>query len=199
MYYDDSYKVLADLSVPSATRFAQANGLEMEVRREPKYRDTVVAMLRKPALIDECLETCEELVYADVDILFRPGARLEQVMVGELNVSTDFNGLCAGFMALRSTPKIRRLVRIWRELGLMIGAARQHDQATMKLLVANFQWVADLVYKIPFEVVSHPWIKPPGSVAHHFWSQDADLEDLAALMTGFGFYESRAPVPDAVL
>ena len=186
MYYDDARQAVGDIASKSAALFADNNGYDFVLLRESVYEHPIA---QKPKFIYRYLGECDRLIYADADVLLRPDALAHGVFVRDINVSTDFNGLCVGFMALNSTPEVMKVIRIWSDLGIMEGADRQ-DQTTFKMLVLNFKWIADLVYGIPWEIVSNPK-GGRGLLAHHFWSQFS--AEAAEQMASYRFGVEEPP------
>jgi hypothetical protein len=186
MYYDPTRADIAQIAIPAATAFAQANGYDLIIRATEAFPDANTAMFYKPLLIAEQLPPCAKLIYVDVDILFRPGATDQELFRSDLNVSCDFNGLCVGFMALRNTETVRRAIQVWNELGPLKGAP-QHDQTTFKWLVENVPWITGMTSLIPMGLVSNPRHPVPGTVAHHFWSQHSGKEWIAKSMAEYRF------------
>ena len=157
--------------------FAERNGFEHVNVYEPEFKRP---WMQKSYLLVEWLEKCDRLIYTDLDVLFTATATADPLFCKDINASSDTGGLCAGFLALNSTPDVRRFVYIWSQLGLM-RFPKLHDQDTFQLLTYTFGWIHSITYSIPTKIVSNLQTGTHGLVAHHFWCQH-DVEDCAQRM-----------------
>lgn len=165
MYYDDRRREAAELCIPEARLVANRSGDELIVHQKPNDVEPYTA---KQRYIRNALFLYETVIYSDVDVLFRPGSRMDFEFPTPILLSEDDGGLCCGFMAFRRTEKVAALLTIWAYLGLADNS-RLFDQSTFALLWNNFSWVRDLTSPIPQSVVSNPKSGCVGSLAHHFW------------------------------
>ena len=185
MYHDDGRKDYAAISVPSARAFAVAAGLNFHLNTANLYQ---VSMMRKVLFLQAALADSERVIYADVDVVFRPGITdVEALFTGPVNVSTDVNGLCAGFMTFTKSSEVERLLRVWWDLGCTNSNdnSEYQDQGTLKMLHRNFDWVKALVREIPTTLVSNPDCAELGAIAHHVWGRTQRLDRMQNLKWEF--------------
>jgi hypothetical protein len=163
--------------VPTAKAYAEANGLELVVETAHYYDHPYMQKLK---FVEQHLPKAERLIYADTDVLFRPGAGLtERLFERPFNVSFDGNGICTALMAFKNERHTWNLLDVWTRLGEAdIGFYRDwHEQSTMVVLYQNFGWVRDMTHLISWELVSHR-NSPPGLIAYHNGSGDDGAERM---------------------
>jgi len=172
--YDEAYDKIGAASWQSAWDFCHAAKVSLcetrlkELGREP-YMVKICEILRH-------IENHEMVIYADADILFNPNATEIPRLFYEkpLMLSRDSLGVCCGFMVVHQTPQTHRLLETWARLGYSNKPGRNTgDQDTLKLLMANFNWVGELIGVIPEDVISNPERGPKvglGSIGHHYWA-----------------------------
>lgn len=190
IYYDDRYREIGALAEASAGAFAARAGLEFCCMRQPIYPEPYLVKLD---LLLSALEKYDSVVYADADVLFRPSATelWPGATTAPMLLSEDSNGLCAGVLSVSRHDGIIKLLQVWRALGgckklePVFDCPFQQDQATLKLLIANFTWVEALVGTIPRDYVSNEECPVPGKVAHHFWCNVRGAAATAAKMRAF--------------
>ena len=164
-HYDDRRREVFELSHPNIQQFAEANGYQHVVEYAPVYDRPY---LQKVSFLRQYLEQCDRLLYCDVDVMFRAGARGDELFAAPINAASDCGGLCAGFLALQSTDAVKKFLRLWDDLGLM-RFAKFYDQDTFQLLTYSFKWINDLTQAIPMKVISNFKTGTGGIVGHHFW------------------------------
>ena len=180
--YDQRYQHLAELTRPSCENL----GLEL-VEVVKNVEGPFPYLTRANETLRLFGEGHHEIIYADVDVLFNPKGREAKLPLSDkpFLLSCDSAGLCTGFMVMRRTPEMVRLLVAWANLGSAdeTGPHFFHDQTTLKLMAGNFQWVRDLIKFIPTTLVSNPECAgKPGKLAHHFWANGGP-EYLANLAT----------------
>lgn len=167
-YYDDRRREVFELSYPNLKQFAAENDYQHVIEYAPIYDRPFI---QKQVFLRQYLEQCDRLLYCDVDVMFRAGAKGDGLFVSPVNAASDYGGLCAGFLALQSTDPVKKFIRLWDELGLM-RYRRMNDQDTFQMLVHNFNWINSLTRGIPQTEVSNLASGVRGSIAHHFWCQN---------------------------
>jgi hypothetical protein len=185
MYYDDRYREIGSVSEPSARSFAERAGLQFCCIRQERFDEPYLIKLN---LLLNALENYDYVAYTDADVLFRPTATelWPGASVSPLAFSTDSNGICAGVFSAARDTDVLKLLRAWRALGACNNCGHQQDQATLKLLIQHFAWIAALVRTISHTYVSNEECAP-GSVAHHFWCNVRGDAATAAKMRAFAW------------
>jgi hypothetical protein len=180
VYYDDRRKAYAELSLPSARAYAEASGFDVVVETAVEY---ACPYMVKVDFLLKHLRGCDRLLYADVDLLFRPGATgVGGLFERPFGTHWDGNGVCTAFLALRNEPDVWRLLRLWRKVGPVTLGDRKRwvDQGPLGVLADNWKWVRDTVQTVPHGVVS-PWGQPPGRLAVHCGTWGDGLARLRGL------------------
>jgi len=168
--FNKSYEPIANLSRSSVSDFVAKNDIGLI---ESPYTGPM-------AKVDQALRvfnstSADFVIYADVDVIFRPNSLLATEWLEShkaIHISADLCGFCAGFWVMRRTSLALKFLEAWNILGPSRDKpeGRCSDQETLQALCKRFRWIGDLFQPIPEELVSNPSSKLNGSIAHHFWA-----------------------------
>lgn len=184
LYFDDRRRAIGEIAAENHKAFAERAGLTFVLHRSAHFAEPYLIKLD---LLRIALDQFDFVLYADADVLFMPDAGLPwpKAASAPLCLSQDSNGVCAGVLSVTKSDSVRRLLEAWRLLGEMDACGHERDQATLKLLIANFTWVRLMTTLIPTSLVSNEECAKPGRIAHHFWCNARGDEAVAAKMREF--------------
>lgn len=144
-------------------------------------------------IMQQEIAQCDVLWWIDADAFFlRQDARLPE-FASDIAISTDWNGVCCGVMAIRSTAWVERFLNAWILLGNVRGDRIEHfdngqfrEQTTLKALCYYWPLIEARVSPLSEKIVQCPtstfWAK---ALILHMWNGWMGTERAGATVTKF--------------
>ena len=168
--YDENHIGLARHFVPKMDEWCNRHGWNHVIRRVKSWDHDHDHNYRKYLLVQELLGAHDIVVWSDTDIIPVSG---EDFITPRRDVhfSCDMNGLCAGFVAYRSTQWTVSFVSGLTSAIPKHGAYRTHEQDCLKSMILIGD-CGNHVGMLPETIVANP-CSPPTPVRpvfFHAWS-----------------------------
>ena len=122
--------------------------------------------------------TCDTLWWIDADAFFlRTDIDLPAV-TKDIALSTDWNGICCGVMALKNSAWVQRFLDAWLLVGPVLRERikdfdndQKREQTTLKALRYFFPAVAEHIEEISDSIIQNPTAKfCPDALLLHVWN-----------------------------
>lgn len=183
MLYDDNLKLIGDVSSSRAEAYCARHGYSFSCARR-LLDEHLSPSWNKILKVRDELDGCDWVFWMDADTYvfdmdFDLAAFLSAHRKRDFIVSVDYNGMCCGVFALRSSAWSRAFVNALLFLGRMDPAAAlafegrdNYEQSAIKLLKRNFVNVDRMTSFIPQEIVRNRASPPSQRVPFlfHYWS-----------------------------
>ena len=148
-------------------------------------------------IIEALFTTNENVLWTDIDVVVKKFSyslsTLGEISDKEILISTDPNGICAGFMFIRNTWWVRSFFEhllvlgdVDKQLQIDLYVKPLGDQNTIKYLRDGFPSVREKFYELDQTIVSCPETPTPLAPFHHYWCNGGNhpmsalLKDLEA-------------------
>ncbi len=124
------------------------------------------------------LERCDLFWWIDADAFFLRHDQNLPPATHDLTISTDWNGICCGVMAVKNVPWVHRLINAWMLLGNVRGDringfdnGQFREQTTLKAMCYYWPMVECHIGKISEEIVQCPSSKfNANALVLHCWN-----------------------------
>ena len=181
-FYNEEYRDIAEISGPSAMRFAHRNGMTF-LDQLILPQDGIPHMARVSKIMALLGAGFDRVVYSDADVVFTKEGRISFPPERDpIAISMDNHGLCTGFFYVNQDSIAWSVLQIWSILGVCKPFDVQSlDQGTLRLLADNFKWIGDRIHPISEGVISQPRSGQMGSVAHHWQIHERRVEEIIAM------------------
>ena len=186
MSYDYNRKVVGDIAQLAARRYAEFHGMEFRIIVPPIEESP---WWYKVGAAYSCYDA-PWVAVIDADVLMRKPCAENAIPVPKhIGMSVNWAGICTGFMVSANTVIALKLLQTWKAVGESVHERfnhSPHDEASLKILAANFKWINKAIARIPANLVSSPEHREVGTVAHHFVASNKNQLHLASeMMTMF--------------
>ena len=138
--------------------------------------------------------TNEDVLWVDIDVVVKKFSytlsTLSELSDRDILISTDPNGICAGFMFIRNTFWARSFFEhllilgdVNDELQIQLYGKPLGDQNTIKYLRDGFPSVKSKFYDLDQTIVSCPETSESSAPFHHYWCNGGD-HPMSVLLKG---------------
>jgi hypothetical protein len=195
MQFDAAYRYIGHLAAGRALQYANLHGYPLFVYDEiqdPSRGPSWAKVQTARRILDAMLscKTCDYLFWLDADTLIMDINRpLEPILSGKtMDVSQDYNGLCAGVFGIQVTQEGLNLLSAWNFLGQVadeteFGNPGLEDQATLMLLDRKFPKVHDMIGRIPESIVANQDSHASAPFIYHYWARGKNkIEVFTSMM-----------------
>lgn len=183
MSYDDNRRMVGDMAQKAARRYAEFHGMEFRLI-SPLAEES--PWWYKVSAAYSCYDA-PWVAVIDADVLMRKPCAENAIPVPKhIGMSVNWAGLCTGFLVSANTSTALKLLTTWRSVGESVHERfdhSPHDEASLKILAANFKWINKAIARIPASLVSSPEHREVGAVAHHFVASNKNQLQVALDMT----------------
>jgi hypothetical protein len=195
MMYDESYKIIGDITSKAVTSYCELHRYALACYKSCLRQDLHPSWNKLLALQRE-LDDADWLFWLDADaLLIDKMLPLEQLVAGLeqdkfMGVSSDYNGICAGVFLIKNCQWSKDLLATMLFLGDLdlhrtnrFDTRTRWDQNTLKCLADYFPTVRDRIAQIPESLISNPRSPfSPDAFVMHYWASGGQLEEISRKM-----------------
>lgn len=179
--YDDNRKIVGEVASIAGREWAEKNGFDFICGQKACIGDNPWFYKVRGAL-EHWIRPI--VIVADADVVMRRDGACPNLTM-KMQMSQNWAGICTGFFIFQFSSIQHEILRTWFALGESAHERYDnspHDEATIKIMAAHFDWVNDAIERIPTTVVSSPESGHIGTLAHHFVASVRDQEACAKAM-----------------
>jgi hypothetical protein len=195
MQYDEAYAAIGALSSYRARQYAQKHGYQLHIYPASPINGETPSWAKVRTVYAAVIASVRHgffdyVFWLDADTLILNLERpIDTIVTGlAMDVSQDYNGLCAGVFGVQANHEGMELMRTWYFLGQVadekeFGNPGLEDQATLMLLDRKFPKLHRMIGRIPESIVANQDSHASAPFIYHYWARGKNkIEVFTSMM-----------------